>query len=168
MSYNGNEYYTRIRSRGTAGAFESSPSPVSEAVSPFKTIDVLVNVANLTSSGPLVILDYPIEPGCVVLYTSIDGAGSISDSAFTADVGYANAALNADPNVPTLFTQLLDGTAPEIPGLDINDGQVAYSTSYTISAPLGLAPVFPVLKVTGGGSVPRVGTVRVKMVIFSP
>ena len=185
-----NSRYTHIHAFGTPSAFDPSfvqhaqlVGPYHDAALPtaypFRVIDVNVDVSELKASSatvPLIVLGEPLPPGCVVLYVTLNGNGSINDATFAANVGWADA-FPATPTVPEVgeFKSNLVGTAgaaPGIPGTDINGGQADTNPANAVVISSTGGPVYPVLLVTTPAvpptNPPRVGNVNVKMVVLCP
>ena len=182
MSSNRNANWTRIRARGTPGAFEPgfvqqastvgpSHGPVLTGGSPYKVIDVNVDITG-TNAGDLIILGDAITDGCVFLQQSLNGNSTLTDefTTLSAGVSYADVA-PADPNVPILsnFAATIGvfGAGTINAGAGTINGGVVKVEPETITTGTAL-PIFPILRITNAPTAPAGGVVNVKIVIFCP
>ena len=190
MSSNNGNKYTHIQSFGTASAFDpariqrSNMAAQSQPASPFRLIDVNVNLVG-TTAGQVLVLGAALPTGCVIHSGSVNGNSSLTTGT-TFDVSIYTPALNPalTPTIPlavpvSAFTAV--GTLPAT-AANVNTGLVNPAVGMTIPALpsprvvlpasgagfTGVLPAYPVLVVVGVPGTGNVGNVRVKLVIFCP
>ena len=188
MSSNGNANYTHIQAHGIAGAFE--PGFISQAAtvglphgpvsvgSPYKVLDVTVDLTGAGTGLPIFIIGEEIPVGCVITGVTFNGQN-------TLPVGTVVEFGLAEPVVapligPTTFVAtapFVSAAAVAVPvppasvGLEPNTGQAVVGVvSVPVAAGVAGAPQYPAIILNPAIPNPLVlpASVSVKVVYFCP
>ena len=187
MSSNGNANYTHIQAHGTAGAFEPGfinqsatvglhhgPVPVG---SPYKFLDVTVDLTGAASGVPIFIIGEEIPVGCRITGVTFNGNDTLPVGTIV-EFGLAEPVLAPLIGATTFVSAapFVSAAAVAVPvtaasiGQEPNTGQVVVGNFRVPVPTVADAPQYPAIRLNPAEPNPLVlpASVSVKVVYFCP